>query len=82
MGLGKTVMTLALIYKQPSLKKVNFRTPNCLKYCCDKVSCLKQEFGVPEKEKLIGGTLIVLPTSILDQWISEINSILGNKVRI
>jgi len=42
MGLGKTIMMLTLVFKQPRLEKLNFTSLNDPKRCCDDVDCLKK----------------------------------------
>jgi len=42
MGLGKTIMMLTLVFKQPSIEKLNFISANEPKRCCDDITCLKK----------------------------------------
>lgn len=143
MGLGKTIMTLSLIKKYPTLQSVvneninnnnhhnhnKFNTisnnnnemlnnsnnnsisnflnnsvnnlnnsinksllnNNSIPICkpnlnntsssaCVCMDCLKNKLQLNDTD-VLGGTLIILPTSILDQWQLEITSLIGSQLR-
>mmetsp|Transcript_49794 Transcript_49794/g.42003 ORF Transcript_49794/g.42003 Transcript_49794/m.42003 type:complete len:147 (+) Transcript_49794:1151-1591(+) len=126
MGLGKTIMTLALIKKYPNLQSIvsdsiNYNNHNHitsdnnnnsshtnannsihvdtnssyqagdyhLKNAhlstnhfnpCICMQCIKNKLQLNDNA-IIGGTLIILPTSILDQWQLEISSLFGSQLR-
>jgi len=76
MGLGKTFTTLSLIYKNLSLKAVCDTPQNCIKMIsseqkCNCLICNKIKLKISNNE-VLGGTLIVLPTSLLKNWNDEI----------
>lgn len=50
-------------------------TPSCV--CMD---CIKSKLNI-NNDVVLGGTLIILPTSILDQWQLEITSLIGSSLR-
>lgn len=64
MGLGKTVMTIALILTRP-----NRSTPDNQELIGDAtVNTRNQEYHTDAPFKPKGGTLIVCPMALLSQW--------------
>mmetsp|Transcript_17136 Transcript_17136/g.14091 ORF Transcript_17136/g.14091 Transcript_17136/m.14091 type:complete len:118 (-) Transcript_17136:826-1179(-) len=79
MGLGKTFMTLSLIYKFSYLGSLvnNQVCRNSDKCKC--LECVKKKLLIKDINDM-GGTLIVLPKSLLNNWKSEIINLLGDKL--
>lgn len=76
MGLGKTIMMLSLI----AFSKLNLEYEHYVRNCYlnklmnkKKTSDLKT--GKNHSDKTYGKTLIVMPTTLLNQWVDEINNI-------
>lgn len=44
------------------------------------MDCIKNKLQLDDNV-VLGGTLIILPTSILDQWQLEISSLIGSQLR-
>ena len=67
MGLGKTVMTIALILARPGRcldnQKIISETTNGAEY-----TKKKKEDSVKVPSKVNGGTLIICPMALLSQW--------------
>ena len=47
----------------------------------DLKACAKNLENLLNDTDVLGGTLIILPTSILDQWQLEITSLIGSQLR-
>lgn len=60
-----------------SIDNTNFKVDNKFCVCMD---CIKSKLQLDDNV-VLGGTLIILPTSILDQWQLEISSLIGSQLR-
>ncbi|GFZ14244.1 helicase protein with RING/U-box domain-containing protein [Actinidia rufa] len=73
MGLGKTVMTIALILSRPGRcldnRKIISETTNGAEY-----TKKKKEDTVKVPSKVNGGTLIICPMALLSQWKDELDT--------
>lgn len=75
MGLGKTFTTISLIKHNLSLKKISdeecIKTSIRVQNSCNCFSCNKEKLEIKNSD-ILGGTLVVLPTSLLNNWQEEI----------
>ncbi|XP_048130546.1 DNA repair protein RAD5B isoform X2 [Rhodamnia argentea] len=75
MGLGKTVMTIALIHARPSR-----RHPDANKFFMegaddiDNTKKRKRDSSIRNTQKVKGGTLIICPMALLGQWKDELET--------
>ncbi|KAI6693437.1 hypothetical protein NL676_021147 [Syzygium grande] len=75
MGLGKTVMTIALIHARPSRRR-----PDAQKFLTedaddiDSTKRRKRDSSIRNMQKVKGGTLIICPMALLSQWKDELET--------
>lgn len=66
MGLGKTVMTIALILKSPRQGRPDDQ--GLVKNAADSTKIIRKDSQMNATFKPKGGTLIICPMALLSQW--------------
>ena len=75
MGLGKTVVSIALILESKNLMEKHMEIPATL--------TKKNSVNSPCSDlKMKGGTLVVCPPALVQQWVSEIREHVGDLLRV